>query len=98
MIKALSDGLLGQGGNPQTIDGAFDLGQLHDPTLDKLTLLSGIAAIYNAVRLGEKAGNDSKLLLYAIIRLEFYAKSLWHYGQELKIPPFEHWVIVLWFL
>ena len=53
-ISLPADALVSQRGYPQPLNRTLGLGQLHDPPLDELSLLSGITAVDDAVGGGKE--------------------------------------------
>ena len=79
--EAVPDGLFREGGYPQPLDGTADFGQLHDPTLDEFSFLSGITAVDDGVGLGEEFLDDIKLFLDAGLRDEPDAEAVGNHRE-----------------
>ena len=84
--------------DPQPLDGTFHTGFLHDPALDQLTFLTGIATVYNAIRLGIERLNDTKLLFDSLIIDQLDSEALRNHGQLPKTPMLPQRGIVVWLL
>ena len=84
--KAFADGLVGHGVDPEALDGACGLSALHDPALDELTLLSGIAAVDDAFGVFHEALDGVELLLVAVVLDEFDAEAVGDHGQVVEVP------------
>ena len=97
-LESLLDGFIGHGRNPQSLDRAFCLRLLHHPSLDKLSFLSGVTAVDDAVGSLHQFLDGSKLLLDAFIVDELDAETLWNHRQRRKAPMFPHRSIIIRFL
>ena len=85
-LKALADGLLGQGGYPQALHRTFSTSLLHHPALDEFTLLPGIAAVDDAVGGLHEFLDDGELLLDALVVLQLDAETGRNHRQLRQAP------------
>ena len=95
--KAFADGLVGHRRYPQTADGTLRARLLHDPALDEFTLLSGVAAVDDAVGFLHEVLNDGELFLDALVVDELDAKALRYHGQRRQTPRTPHGGVVVGF-
>jgi len=86
LAEALTDGLVGHGGNPQSLHGAIRPGLLQDPPLDQLALLPCIAAIDDAVRRKEEFPYDPELFLDTLVVLQMYVELIGNHREIAQIP------------
>ena len=78
--KTLLDGFVGHRRNPQSLNGAGGLGLLHYPSLDKLSLLTGVATVHDTIGLLHQALDNLKLLLDTLVVYQLNAKTLGYHG------------------
>ena len=86
VLKTFADGLIGHRRNPQPLDRALHSGELHHPTLDKLTFLSGITAVDNLVGLAIQGGYHIELPFDRFLRDELDAKARRNHRQGGQRP------------
>ena len=86
LAEAFTDSLIGHGADPKALHRAFHTGFLHHPTLDELSLLSGITAVDDFVGMAVELFYDGKLLFNTGILNELYAESLRYHRQRGEAP------------
>ena len=97
-VEALADGLLSERGDPQPLDGTAGGGFLHDPSLDELTFLAGIAAVDDAVGFLHEGLYGMELLFVGLVVYQLDAETWRYHGQAAQGPWFPHLGIVVRFL
>ena len=85
--KGLADGVLRQARHPQPLHRALRPRFLHDPSLDELSLLPGIAAVDDAVGGLHQTLDGVELLLVTLVVDEFDAEPWRYHGQAAEGPP-----------
>ncbi len=88
-VESFADRLFGEGRNPQPLDRTLCSGLLHNPALDKLALLPGIAAVHNQVSILHQPLYHLKLSLVSLVLYELYAEARRNHrksGQRPRTP------------
>ena len=97
IVEALPDGLLGKGRHPEPVDRAFRPRLLHHPPLDQLSLLPGIAAVDDGLRVLHELLYDRELLPVCVIVYQLDSKSRRDHrkGRERPVLPLRGVVVRL---
>ena len=88
VCKSLSDSLFRKRRNPQTLHRTFRPRLLHHPSLYQFTLLSGITAVYNHIRLLHQRFYYLELLLYTRVVYQLYPEARRYHRQTCQRPRF----------
>ena len=86
ILESLTDGFFCQRRDPQSLDGTLHSRELHHPTLDEFTLLTGITAVHDAVGLLIKILDDLELLLNTGVIDKFNLIMRWNHRQHGHAP------------
>ena len=94
-METISYGFLCQGTDPESLDRAFGACKLHHPTLDELSLLSGITAVDDLSSLFIKGLDNLELLLVYWCVNELDLKLIRNHRETRKLPFLPYILVIL---
>ena len=94
-VETLADGLLGQRGNPESLDRTFCPSLLHDPPLNQFSLLPSIATVDDAVRCLHQLLDGGELTLHPFIILQTDAETLRNHGEVPEVPTLPTGIVLI---